>query len=74
MISGVFFFKDEIFKPGQVSAWDFVPSNAVSVWESKSTIKVWNRFTETSIWSTLESIPAFGLVYNDLVYLDIHLP
>jgi hypothetical protein len=70
LASGVFFFKDEIFKPKQISAWSFVPKNAVSVWESSRTIEVWNRFVNTEHWENLSSIPTFRKINNDLIYLD----
>jgi len=70
LASGIFIFKDEIFKPKQVSAWSFVPKNAVSVWESNSTIEVWNRFVNTDHWGNLSAIPAFSKINKDLIFLD----
>ena len=68
--SGVYFFKDEVFQTGQKTAWNFVPKNAVAVWESNTTIEVWNRFLKTDHWSNLSGVGSFANINTDLIYLD----
>ncbi len=68
--SAVYFFKDELFSPSELSSWDYVPGSAAVVWEIQDPIREWNKFLETEHWKNISDIPVFSNANKSLATLD----
>lgn len=50
--------------------WSLVPENAAIVYESKSSIEVWNKILQSDLWQSLGKIEQFSRLNNGLEILD----
>ncbi|MFT7163210.1 MAG: hypothetical protein ACI9GZ_004412, partial [Bacteroidia bacterium] len=58
------------FQGSVLTAWSFVPADAIAVYHSRNPIKQWEDSKEKKIWKNLKTLPALKKIDEYLITLD----
>jgi hypothetical protein len=70
MAGGAMYYYLYYFSKPQMGLWDFVPENAVMVYESDHAFDSWGRVQQTNVWENLHQIPFFVQLFERVNGLD----